>query len=898
MKLNKKYQPKYLPNSYKKEKSDFLFPIFFPDYQKIDGKAMAHYFSQALEQKRSSKRIGTEPAPMLITGVATRWFSQLLLGKSGLPFSAKMQRLATHHEKFLKKGVPLLSQIFSEQELATYNFNITDDVVQSFLPFLSEKNLRKQSQELVWRDVSSQTIVHPDDIIWKEEKQIQLEIKCFVETKNDVFPLIIDDPLLLFSDVGVVVHENDKRYKKHIGKKIIIPVINKSIPIFGEENIDTIKDNGIQRLNPLFSPQSLERVKEYGLSIDEEYIDDQGLFSEKVANFWGKSVFEFTENIIETLSTIWNLVSQQEIKKQVPYSQETGHRLIRKVVSTVVLDFSDLKEEFFAWIEEFFPQMKSFFENEEVFKILIENRNPYAQKLSFLADDCLRLFSLKDYQSQLPTPFSAFLLDQIRKGVLSYRFTVDELIDVLLLSSEEQRRGHDSQTSFSSQELISTYKKLKSESEMGEDFLEKLFWELDHLDWIQRKERMIVFLPEVLWWTKKLLTVACDDSFLRALALVVGDCHFVLQTSSFGSEFLVWLLFLMFIARKEHQITFFSFQDSFQERISFPEKVLKLVEIYGRETIRLLEAKHQQCDEGCLKQNFEYLKHFWNLFKTLYDQGVFDQKVPETLRIGGKEFWIYSQWKKLESSLWQSDPWTWAFIENLQLLQDFTREQFSWYLALIKQEKNSESWLIAGQIFLWIMRILDPIIPEFALRVREFLKEKKFPLLENGQILWVKDYKVYLLFDIIKGVSVKKLELKLKKHMPIQLCIQANSDILHLISLYESSFNMLFKTKGIQYLTANESFPSEFETFAILDMTIGIKLFSLTKEEDVLVGLEKAYKEKAEHIEYLRSTLMALSLNPLWDPTRIGEKEEELEKLKSELQQLEIKIQKLKIGKK
>lgn len=72
MKLNKKYQPKYLPNSYKKEKSDFLFPIFFPDYQKIDGKAMAHYFSQALEQKRSSKRIGTEPAPMLITGVATR----------------------------------------------------------------------------------------------------------------------------------------------------------------------------------------------------------------------------------------------------------------------------------------------------------------------------------------------------------------------------------------------------------------------------------------------------------------------------------------------------------------------------------------------------------------------------------------------------------------------------------------------------------------------------------------------------------------------------------------------------------------------------------------------------------------------------------------------------------
>ena len=36
---------------------------------------------------------------------------------------------------------------------------------------------------------------------------------------------------------------NDKRYKKHIGKKIILPMINKSIPIFGESTIDTVTDN-------------------------------------------------------------------------------------------------------------------------------------------------------------------------------------------------------------------------------------------------------------------------------------------------------------------------------------------------------------------------------------------------------------------------------------------------------------------------------------------------------------------------------------------------------------------------------------------------------------------------------------------------------------------------------
>jgi hypothetical protein len=59
-----------------------------------------------------------------------------------------------------------------------------------------------------------------------------LEIKCFVETKNEVLTIVVDDIMSLFLDVGVVVHVNDKRYKKHIGKKIILPMINKSIPIF------------------------------------------------------------------------------------------------------------------------------------------------------------------------------------------------------------------------------------------------------------------------------------------------------------------------------------------------------------------------------------------------------------------------------------------------------------------------------------------------------------------------------------------------------------------------------------------------------------------------------------------------------------------------------------------
>lgn len=231
-------------------------------------------------------------------------FSQVLSNKVQLPFFAKRQRLATHQQKLSKKQLPLLSQLFSLFSPAPTSFSLRSSKVQELLQLLQTQGLWKQHQELVWRDVSTQTIVAPEGIERREEKQVQLEVKCFVETKNDVFPLVVEDPMLLFSDVGVLVHENDKRYKKHIGKKIIIPVINKSIPIFGAANLDTVKDNGIQRLNPLLSRESLESVKSYQLPIDQHFIDEQGRFTEELSHFAGKSVFDFTSNIVETLDTI------------------------------------------------------------------------------------------------------------------------------------------------------------------------------------------------------------------------------------------------------------------------------------------------------------------------------------------------------------------------------------------------------------------------------------------------------------------------------------------------------------------------------------------------------------------------------------------------------------------
>jgi valyl-tRNA synthetase len=93
---------------------------------------------------------------------------------------------------------------------------LTDKKNEKLLKLFEEKKLWKFKDELVYWDISTQSIVEDDAIDWRVEKQTQLVVKCFVETKNDVFPLVVEDPTIFFSDVGIVIHSNDKRYKKHL----------------------------------------------------------------------------------------------------------------------------------------------------------------------------------------------------------------------------------------------------------------------------------------------------------------------------------------------------------------------------------------------------------------------------------------------------------------------------------------------------------------------------------------------------------------------------------------------------------------------------------------------------------------------------------------------------------
>ena len=152
-----------------------------------------------------------------------------------------------------------------------------------------------------------QTTIPHEQIVFEQLKGKNYTVKYFIETKNDVLSVCTRVPDLIFGDVALLVHPGDRRYKKLIGKKAIVPVVNRTIPVIGDASVDISKDNGIKRVCPCYDEESIALAEKYKLPLDHYVFTADGNYTEYAGDFAGKPRKEFYTNILQYLDDISNL---------------------------------------------------------------------------------------------------------------------------------------------------------------------------------------------------------------------------------------------------------------------------------------------------------------------------------------------------------------------------------------------------------------------------------------------------------------------------------------------------------------------------------------------------------------------------------------------------------------
>ena len=222
------------------------------------------------------------------------------------------------HEQWAKLGLALCYS----KERFTLDEGLNRAVNHVFKTLYDEGLIYRGERIINW-DPEAMTALSNEEVIYKEVKGAFYHIKYFIEGTNEFLEVATTRPETLFGDTAVAVNPNDERYKDLIGKNVILPLVNKLIPIIADEHADPEFGTGIVKITPAHDPNDFEVGNRHNLE-RIVCINPDGTMNENALEFKGLDRFIAREKLIEKLKEEDLLISIEEITHNVGHSERSG----------------------------------------------------------------------------------------------------------------------------------------------------------------------------------------------------------------------------------------------------------------------------------------------------------------------------------------------------------------------------------------------------------------------------------------------------------------------------------------------------------------------------------------------------------------------------------------------
>ncbi len=218
------------------------------------------------------------------------------------------------------------------KERFTLDEGLSKNVQYAFVN-LYNKGLLYRGEYMVNYSPALGSVISDIEVDYKEEEAKLYYITYFVSGSDNELVLATTRPETLLADQAVAVHPKDKRFKKLIGRKVILPIVNKEIDIIGDEMVDMNFGTGVVKITPAHDPADFETGKRHNLRLDYQVIDKNGIMTKEAGIFAGQDALTARENIVELLRSKGNLVKVEPYTHKVGYCSRGGCR-IESIVST------------------------------------------------------------------------------------------------------------------------------------------------------------------------------------------------------------------------------------------------------------------------------------------------------------------------------------------------------------------------------------------------------------------------------------------------------------------------------------------------------------------------------------------------------------------------------------
>ncbi len=207
------------------------------------------------------------------------------------------------------------------KERFTLDEGLNKAVIKTFVDYY-KKGLIYRGERIINWDPVAMTALSSEEVIYKEDKGAFYHLKYYIEGEDRYLEVATTRPETLFGDTAVAVNPNDERYQDLKDKKVIVPVVNRVVPVVFDNHADPEFGTGVVKITPAHDPNDYE----VGLRHDLPRIvcmNKDATMNEVCGKYQGLSREECREKLVNDLKEAGLLIGVEEIVHNVGHSERT-----------------------------------------------------------------------------------------------------------------------------------------------------------------------------------------------------------------------------------------------------------------------------------------------------------------------------------------------------------------------------------------------------------------------------------------------------------------------------------------------------------------------------------------------------------------------------------------------
>lgn len=222
----------------------------------------------------------------------------------------------------------------------TLEDNLSKSVIKVFVD-LYNKGLIYRGYKVVNWDPEAQTNISDEEVIFKEQNGKLFYLKYKIEGTEDFLTVATTRPETIFGDVAVCVNPNDERYQHLKGKNVIVPIVNRVIPIIEDDYVDIEFGTGALKITPAHDINDYEIGQRHNLPIIDS-MDNDAVLNEHGMHYQGMGRFTVRKEIAKELEKNDLLLKAEDYVNKVGTSERTGAVIEPKISVQWFLKMSEM----------------------------------------------------------------------------------------------------------------------------------------------------------------------------------------------------------------------------------------------------------------------------------------------------------------------------------------------------------------------------------------------------------------------------------------------------------------------------------------------------------------------------------------------------------------------------